>query len=166
MADSYFFLKSIAGIVLVALVLVTLAAVPLWTVREGFIDFLCKAGRSYTASTFPPEQRRIIYCISSWPRNVFGGSVYAHGESNQDEVILKARHFWQGDITLQRDGATLVVNGRQLQKGEAYRALRFFPSSNLWLLLTAEWRIGNGGLHANPVSEGPLRPKHSGWVAA
>jgi hypothetical protein len=107
--------KAIAGIVLIALALATLAAVPLWTVREGFIDFPCESGRSPTASsTFPPEQRRISYCISSWPRNVFGGSVYAHGESNRDEVILTARHFWHGDITLQRDGAPLVVNGRRL----------------------------------------------------
>jgi hypothetical protein len=51
-------------------------------------------------------------------------------------------------------GTMLVVNGRWLQKGEAYRTLCFFPSSDPWLLLKAEWRIGNGGLYPNPVPQG------------
>jgi hypothetical protein len=52
--------KTIAGGLLIALALATLAAVPLWTVRDRFVDFPCEAGGSYRTSTLPPEQRRIL----------------------------------------------------------------------------------------------------------
>jgi hypothetical protein len=146
--------KSIAGLVLIAVALATLAAVPQWKAYKGNVDFPCEAGGPIRVSELPPEQRRITYCISLWPRNWRGGSVYARGESDQDVIILKAWRPEYGDLVLQRDGATLVVNGQRLQKGETYRARRFFPSSNPWLLLTAEWRIGTGGLYPNPVPVG------------
>jgi hypothetical protein len=62
--------KSKAGVLLIALALITLAAVPLWMIRDRFVDFPCEDGWSYPPSTFSPAQRRIGYCISSWPRNV------------------------------------------------------------------------------------------------
>ena len=94
----------------------------------------------------PPAQGRISYCISSWPCDVIsGGGVFARGESDQELVILKVPHSWHGDVTLQRDDAMLVVNGRRLQRGATYCALRVFPLTNPWLLLKAKWRIRNAG---------------------
>jgi hypothetical protein len=82
---------------------------------------------------------RLFLCISVYPRGWNGGGTIAQEPEFSDT--------WSGSgISLERQGETLVVNGKSLVTGESSSWLRVYPTLNPWLLETARTTISNRGV--------------------
>ncbi len=127
------------GIVLTAYAVLMLAAVVFWVSRKGYVDFPCEA----TLGPRPEvtESTRIVYCISAWPREMYGGGVYAVGASDEDQIVLGPRASWPRSLAVERRGQELLIDGQLLPPGQIYARFRWFPSSNPWLLATSRLTV-------------------------
>ncbi len=85
------------------------------------------------------HEARLFLCISVYPRGWEGGGTIAQGPELSDT--------WSGSgITLERQGETLVVNGKSFGIGESSSWLRVYPTLNPWLLETTRTTISNRGV--------------------
>ncbi len=133
--------KSIAGISLVVLTLVSAVSIPIWLNRWVNVDFPCEW---FGNPPFPgpiPATSHLAYCISVYPRNANGGKPL-YGSTSSDTAVLS--EF--GAIRLERQQNTLLVNNHGLEVGQVFHKQITTLTANPWLLSITELTITNQGL--------------------
>jgi hypothetical protein len=140
----------IAGIVLILVAGLGVLAAICAVVPKGFVDFPCfdleEGGCLMGYGPMMSEgdvddldEARMFLCISVYPRGWEGGGTIAQGPEFSDT--------WSGSgINLERQGETLIANGKSLGVGESFSRLRVYPTLNPWLLETAHITIHNRGV--------------------
>ncbi len=132
------------------LIVFAVAMLPLvypFIARYRLVGFACNQGGPEGRILPTTEATRMTYCISFFPRNAVGmGQTLDYGTSDKDQMTWHPPllRFWLGQLRIERDGETLVVNGHVLD-AENYDRFRWFPSINPWLLTTARVSISNKG---------------------
>ena len=146
------------GRALVALSLIALLASVFWIMRLANVDFPCGSGLGrqpeLTADT------SIAYCISLYPRWASGGTDYAVGTSDTNEVVIQPQEFWHGAIELRREQERLYVNGTPLSAGSSITLSRFMPTLNPWIVYTVEFVIR----HSGPIRDEQTQPSDALYV--
>ena len=134
--------KLLLGILLVVLSIITLVqAVRNVQPIPVVMDFPC-SGEEDVRQQGMNASTQLAYCISFWPFNMNGGGILAVGTSDQDETQVSG-------LRLRREGETLYVNNRPLDRGVHYETVRWSVTRNPWLILTNRFEIRNDGLIAD-----------------
>ena len=102
------------------------------------IDFPC-SGDYDVRHKGMNAKTQIAYCLSSFPFEYSGGTIYDLGTSEQDKITISR-------ILFRREGQTLYVNNHPINIGETYETVRFSLTHNPWLLFTYRFEIKNSGL--------------------
>ena len=140
----------IVGMLLILLAGLALLAAICTVVPKGNVDFPCfdleEGGCLMGYGPVEPgydveelSQARMVLCISVYPRGWAGGGTIAQGPEFSDT-------WSERGIGLERQGSTLIVNGKSLGAGESSSRLRVYPTLNPWLLETALTTISNRGV--------------------
>jgi hypothetical protein len=124
------------------------------------IDFPC-SGEYDVRQEGMNVKTRIAYCLSSWPFEYSGGTIYALGTSEQDKVTARTMRF-------RRDDQMLYVGNHPVNIGEKYETVRFSLPNNPWLLFTYRFEIRNNGLISADLIAPPSvlfisGDVHKGW---
>lgn len=127
------------GLPLILLSLLALArAVQQVQPQDNAVDFPC-SGDYDVRQEGMNARTRIAYCLSSWPFEYNGGTIYALGTSEQDETTVGRIHF-------RREGQMLYVNRHPVSSGGMYETVRYSLTRNPWILFTYRFEIRNNGL--------------------
>ncbi len=133
--------KSIVGISLIVLMVLSAISVPIWLLRWANVDFPCQwFGNPPSPESIAPTSR-LAYCISVYPRNAHGGYPL-YGSSPSDAITLN--EF--GSMMLRRQQTAVLVNNHRLEAGETFHQRITGVTANPWLLAVTDLTITNQGL--------------------
>lgn len=122
------------------------ATIGFWTSIIGMMDFPCEYFGLPSRLLDIQADSRIAYCISQYSRQFGGGGIYANGVSNENKVVLASSRWGFEKITLERQEANILVNGRAIKAFDTFEKSSWIPALNPWLILTTHIVIRNEGL--------------------